>query len=131
MKERSLRVLFYDFAGHPEFHSTHSILLQNRISFSEFQEDSPILFVIVVDITAPDKLKQLIYWTKFIQNCQISCISGRKPEVIVIGSHVDKYSSSKDLHRKMKHSLNQTMERMSDSIDLVEYPILLNCCEAD
>ena len=131
VKERSLRVLFYDFAGHPEFHSTHSILLQNRISFSEFQEDSPILFVIVVDITAPDKLKQLIYWTKFIQNCQISCISGRKPEVIVIGSHVDKYSSSKDLHRKMKHSLNQTMERMSDSINLVEYPILLNCCEAD
>ena len=31
----------------------------------------------------------------------------------------------------MKHSLNQTMERMSDSINLVEYPILLNCCEAD
>ena len=129
VKERALRVLFYDFAGHPEFHSTHHILLENRLSFSKSQQDSPILFVIVVDITAPDKLKQLIYWAKFIENCQLSCITGRKPEVIIIGSHVDKYSSSDDLYRKMKHSLSQTMERMSDSIDLVEYPILLNCCE--
>ena len=131
IKERSQRVLFYDFAGHPEFHSTHSILLQNRLSSLESSRDSPLLFVIVIDITAPDKLKQLIYWVKFIQNCQLSCNTGRKPEILIIGSHVDKYSGSDDMHKKLKHSLCQTIEKMSDSIDLVENPIFLNCCKPE
>ena len=125
------RVLLYDFAGHTEFHSTHSFLVQNRLSSSESSQDSPLLFVIVIDITAPDKLNQLVYWAKFIQNCQLSCITGRKPEIIIIGSHLDKYSGSDDMQKKLKHSLCQTIDKMSDSIDLVENPIFLNCCKPE
>ena len=127
--ERAPRVLFYDFAGQPEYHSTHSVLLQNRLSSSDTSEHSPnILFVIVIDITSPEKVKQLIYWTKFIQNCQYSSITGREPEVIIIGSHVDKYSDSEEKQEKIKHLFCQSMKRSSDSIELIEHPILLNCC---
>ena len=128
--ERAPRVLFYDFAGQPEYHSTHSVLLQNRLSSSDTSEHSPeILFVIVIDIMSPEKVKQLIYWTKFIQNCQYTSITGRKPEVIIIGSHVDKYSDSEDMQKKIKHLFCQSMEQSSDSIEFIEYPILLNCCD--
>ena len=129
-REGAPRVLFYDFAGQPEYHSSHCVLLQNRLLSSDTSEHSPnILYVIVIDITSPEKVKQLIYWTKFIQNCQFSSITGRKPEVIIIGSHVDKYSDSEDMQKRIKHSLCQNMEQSSDSIELIEHPILLNCCD--
>ena len=126
--EDTPRILFYDFAGQPEFQSTHSVLLQSLLSLSQSSEHSSFLFLIVLDITTYDNLKQLMYWAKFIENCQSTRVMG-KPEVIAIGSHVDKLPTVKDVHEKIKDSLNKTMGRTAESIEFVENPILLDCRE--
>ena len=131
----SPRILFYDFAGHPEFHGTHSVLLQNLMSFSKFSESDValVLFVIVVDITDPDKLKQLRYWAKFIEMCFSSITV--YPDVVVIGSHLDKCQEyigtdkcrQIDKYRQIRDSLNKTISDVSPTVRCDEYPILLNC----
>ena len=121
------RILLYDFAGHPEFYGTHSLLLQNLPIFSESTGTASILFVIVVDITARDKLKQLMFWAKFIGNCRIE--GNFIPETIIIGSHADKCPDH--THKIVQHSLCQTMEREAKHAEFVDNPILLNCCDPD
>ena len=135
----SPRILFYDFAGHPEFHGTHSILLQNLVSSSKSSESdvSHVLFIVVVDITASDKLKQLRYWAKFIEMC-ISSVTVY-PDVVVIGSHLDQCQEyigtdkgrKIDKYRQIRDSLNKTISDVSPTVRCDEYPILLNCRDPD
>ena len=120
-EEDEVRILFYDFAGHPEFESTHSVLLQNLISSSE---PTAFLFLVVLDITQHDKLTQMMYWAKFIENSESSYAIGM-PEVIIIGSHVDRIPEAECEHKSIKISLCKTMELAS--LKLVENPILLDC----
>jgi GTPase SAR1 family protein len=120
LETNEVRILFYDFAGHPEFESTHSILLQNLLSSSE---PHAFLFLLVVDITQRDKLTQLIYWARFIQNCESSFAMG-KSEMIVIGSHIDKLSEE-IMYKAIKDSVNETLK--SVSFESIENPILLDC----
>ena len=115
-----VRILFYDFAGHPEFESTHSILLQNLLSSSERHA---FLFLLLVDITQRDKRTQLAYWARFIQNCESSFAIG-KSEMIVIGSHVDKFTEE-IMHKSIKDSINETLK--SVCLESIENPILLDC----
>ena len=116
-----VRILFYDFAGHPEFESTHSILLQNLLSSSE---PHAFLFLLLVDITRHDKLTQLTYWARFIQNCESSFAIGTS-EMIVIGSHVDEFSEEEIMHKPIKDSINKTLK--SVCLESIENPILLDC----
>ena len=125
-QEDTSRILFYDFVGQPEFQSTHSILLQNLFSFSESSEPSPYLFLIILDITAPDKLKQLKYSANFSENCPSTHVSLR-PEVIIIGSRFDKLPTNEDVHEEVKDVLRETVERRTESIELIDRPILLDC----
>ena len=124
LKDVVPRVLFYDFAGQPEFQSTHSKLLQNLLTFSTSPNPSPILFIIIVDITSPEMLTQLAYWVNFIENCPPPLI---KPDVIVIGSHSDKLE--KESHQ-IKQSLKARTElkiKDNSAVNFVEYPIFLDC----
>lgn len=126
-----VRILFYDFAGHPEFESTHSVLLQNLLSISSDSEPSGFLFLIIVDVTKPDKLTQVMYWAKFIENCESSFAMG-KPEIVIVGSHVDivlKDASSQEAEKickSVKNSLTTTVK--SISLEIIENPFLINCC---
>ncbi len=76
-------VTLYDFAGHREFYSSHSALLQNSV------QSSPPIFLIVVDLRENyQKLKSnILYWLAFIEN-QISAVN-KKPHIIIVGSHAD------------------------------------------
>ena len=124
LKDVVPRVLFYDFAGQPEFQSTHSKLLQNLLTFSTSPNPSPILFIIIVDITSPEMLTQLAYWVNFIENCPPPLI---KPDVIVIGSHSDKLE--KESHQIIQSLKARTKLKMKDNseVNFVEYPIFLDC----
>ena len=77
------QVTLYDLAGQREFYGSHSALLQNAI-----QTSAPV-FLLVVDLC--DDYKEIesnvLYWLAFIEN-QCICVQG-KPQVIVVGSHVD------------------------------------------
>ena len=125
-KEHLARVLFYDFAGQPEFESTHSVLLKSLLSFSQSSDPSPLLIIIVVDIMEPDHITQLKYWAKFIENCLSMSVY---PEVIVIGSHVDKIKNPSSSLSQIKQRLIETMDNLmkSNSVCFVENPIFLDC----
>ena len=76
-------IVLYDFAGHPEYYSSHEAVL------STLMLRSPAVFIILIKLT--DKLedieKQLYYWAHFIQN--ICSRMSTKSQVIVVGSHAD------------------------------------------
>ena len=78
-------IVLYDFAGHPEYYSSHEAVLDNLML------RSPAVFIILIKLT--DKLedieKQLYYWASFIQN--VCCRVSKKSQVIVVGSHADKW----------------------------------------
>ena len=90
-------MVLYDFAGHPEYYSSHAAVLEN------FMLRSPAVFIILVKLT--DKLedieKQLYYWASFIQN--VGCRALKKSQVIVVGSHPDKWRAmnGKDLVKRI------------------------------
>ena len=76
-------IVLYDFAGHPEYYSSHEAVLATVML------RSPAVFIILIKLT--DKLedieKQLYYWARFIQN--VCSRMSKKSQVIVVGSHAD------------------------------------------
>ena len=80
-------VLFYDFAGHPEYESSHSAFLESSLSPSP--SSSPPIFCLVVNVhNKYQKITQHVqYWLSFIKNyCGSTEV---KPHAIIIGSHAD------------------------------------------
>ena len=73
------RVLFYDFAGDPEYYSSHAAILENITSSSN-------VFIIVVDLREDNtKIRNnLHYWFSFIQYQKSDTNN-----IIFIGSHSD------------------------------------------
>ena len=98
-------IVLYDFAGHPEYYSSHEAVLENLML------RSPAVFIILIKLT--DKLedidKQLYYWTGFLEN--VGCRMSKKSQVIVVGSHADKRGAenginlikSVDIQRIIEH----------------------------
>ena len=90
-------IVLYDFAGHPEYYSSHEAVLENLML------RSPAVFIILIKLT--DKLedieKQLYYWASFIQN--VCSRVSKKSQVIVVGSHADKWRAmnGKDLVKRI------------------------------
>ena len=77
------RVVFYDFAGDPEYYSSHAAVLESLVS------PGCNLFLAVVDLSEEKEVmtQKLGYWLSFISfHSKSSCVSS---EVVVIGSHVD------------------------------------------
>lgn len=80
-------IILYDFAGHPEYYSSHAAVLENLMLHS------PAVFAIVVNLTSSNESieNEIYYWLNFIES---ACVGLSKPsEVLVVGSHVDKISS--------------------------------------
>ena len=77
------RVLFYDFAGDPEYYSSHAAILENIASSRKGDN----IFIIVVDMREdiPTIKKSLHFWFSFIQH-QKFCGNSN---IIIIGSHSD------------------------------------------
>jgi hypothetical protein len=83
------RILFYDFAGDPEYYSSHAAILENLTS-----SNGDNLFIIVVNLTedALRIINTLNYWLSFIQHQNFSSF---KRSVFIIGSHSDLLSNEK------------------------------------
>ena len=92
------RVVFYDFAGDPEYYSSHAAVLESLVS------PGCNLFFIVVDLSEEKEVmtQKLGYWLSFISFHSKS--SSVRSEVVVIGSHVDVVEShGQDPRDKMHH----------------------------
>ena len=77
------RVLFYDFAGDPEYYSSHAAILENIASSRKGDN----IFIIVVDLREdiPTIRNSLHYWFSFVHH-QKFCGNNN---IIIIGSHSD------------------------------------------
>ena len=77
------RVLFYDFAGDPEYYSSHAAILENIASSRKGDN----IFIIVVDLREdiPTIRNSLHYWFSFVQHQKL-CGNNN---IIIIGSHSD------------------------------------------
>ena len=78
------RVLFYDFAGDPEYYSSHAAILENLASSKKGEN----IFIIIVDLREDVvKIENILhYWVSFIQHQNF--MSTMKT-ILVIGSHSD------------------------------------------
>ena len=83
------RVLFYDFAGDPEYYSSHAAILENIASSRKGDN----IFIIVVDLRedVPTIRNSLHYWFSFVQH-QKFCWNNN---IIIIGSHSDLVAKEK------------------------------------
>ena len=83
------RVLFYDFAGDPEYYSSHAAILENYSSSRKGDN----IFIIVFDLREdiPTIRNSLHYWFSFVQH-QKFC---GKNNIIIIGSHSDLVAKEK------------------------------------
>ena len=79
------RVILYDFAGHPCYHGSHSVILRIATQNS----DSIPIFLITVDLRkSPESIeKSAAYWCSFIYS--ISGDAGFQPYLILVGTHED------------------------------------------
>ena len=83
ISKRYGRVLFYDFAGDPEYYSSHAAIIENIASSRKGDN----IFIIVVDLRedVPSIRNSLHYWFSFVQHQQF-CGNNN---IIIIGSHSD------------------------------------------
>ena len=137
------RVLFYDFAGHPEYYSSHAAALEKLLS------SSCHVFLLVVDFSDLEEsiLYTLRYWLTFISynSKDLHPIS----QVIIVGSHADVIEvKGEDAERKVcelfteissevcsQHPYTEMVGycsldcRQSDSIGIGNlYNLLKHCC---
>ena len=112
------RVIFYDFAGDPEYYSSHAAILESLAS----SKTSDNLIVIVVDLRKENVSNMLHYWFSFIQHQKFQT----KLSLILIGSHSDLLSKKQILDgKKLFHKFSSILEKKMN-VDKVEH-FLLDC----
>uniref|UniRef100_A0A1X7T5U9 Uncharacterized protein n=1 Tax=Amphimedon queenslandica TaxID=400682 RepID=A0A1X7T5U9_AMPQE len=82
LQHRTLgNIILHDFAGHSEYYSSHSAVIENLL------QGSGGVFLIVVNILEKEAVKQLHQWLTVVRNEAQKALS--QCHVIVIVSHVD------------------------------------------
>ena len=114
------RVLFYDFAGDPEYYSSHAAILENLASSTKGDN----IFILVVDLRGDIlKVRKIMdYWVSFIEH-QIFFVS--KKNLLIIGSHSDLLTNARLDEKK------EVFEKLCDKNtwhNEIAY-FILNCCK--
>ena len=113
------RVLFYDFAGDPEYYSSHAAILENLASSKKGEN----IFIIIVDLREDMvKIENILhYWVSFIQHQNF--MSTMK-SILVIGSHSDL------LTKERVYGKREEIKKLSTSIQSCEiHYFTLDCCK--
>uniref|UniRef100_A0A1X7TCV5 Death domain-containing protein n=1 Tax=Amphimedon queenslandica TaxID=400682 RepID=A0A1X7TCV5_AMPQE len=110
LQHRTLgNIILHDFAGHSEYYSSHSAVIENLL------HGSGGVFLILVNILEKEAVKQLHQWLTVVRNEAHKALN--QCHVIVIVSHVDKISNP--VERKRKEEIKEIIVREScDSIFL-------------
>ena len=85
-------IILHDFAGHPEYYSSHSAVIENLL------QGSGGVFLIVVNILEKEAVKELHHWLTVVRNEAQKVLN--QCHVIVIVSHVDEISNPVERRRK-------------------------------
>ena len=93
LQHRTLgNIILHDFAGHSEYYSSHSAVIENLL------QGSGGVFLIVVNILEKEAVKQLHQWLTVVRNEAEKVLN--QCHVIVIVSHVDEISNPVERRRK-------------------------------
>ena len=93
LQHRTLgNIILHDFAGHSEYYSSHSAVIENLL------QGSGGVFLIVVNILEKEAVKQLHQWLTVVRNEAQKALN--QCHVIVIVSHVDEISNPFERRRK-------------------------------
>ena len=93
LQHRTLgNIILHDFAGHSEYYSSHSAVIENLL------QGSGGVFLIVVNILEKEAVKQLHQWLTVVRNEAQKAFN--QCHVIVIVSHVDEISNPVERRRK-------------------------------
>jgi GTPase SAR1 family protein len=113
------RILFYDFAGDPEYYSSHAAILENLAS-----SKGDNLFVIVVDLREEThRIRNILnYWLSFVQHQNFS----NTKNIFIIGSHSDLLMKEKldEQERKIRNKLSHQFSQYFE----IDY-FTLDCCK--
>ena len=83
IKHRKLgNIILHDFAGHSEYYSSHSAVIENLL------KGSGVVFLIVVNASENGAIKQLYRWLTVVENEAQKALN--QCDIIIIASHVDK-----------------------------------------
>ena len=116
------KMVLYDLAGHTEYHSSHSAVME------VVMQQSPATFINVLDLKNTDSeiTKQLHYWLNFIDNT--ACKTSNKSCVIVVGSHADLLT--KEQIRSKSAFITDLVQRRLKRQDLVGF-VVADCRKID
>ena len=120
--QRYGEVLFFDFAGQHKYHGPHQMFLESLLSIPRVS----ITLLLVVNVTEEEEaiLRQLHHW---LSPVALMATPASPPQVIIIGSFLDKVKSKGKATAKLTRCIEATRK------DLEELPLefagscLLNC----
>ena len=111
LQHRTLgNIILHDFAGHSEYYSSHSAVIENLL------QGSGGVFLIVVNILEKEAVKQLHQWLTVVRNEAQKALN--ECHVIVIVSHVDEISNSVERRRRKEEIQEIITKEKCDSVFL-------------
>uniref|UniRef100_A0A1X7SSQ8 Uncharacterized protein n=1 Tax=Amphimedon queenslandica TaxID=400682 RepID=A0A1X7SSQ8_AMPQE len=111
LQHRTLgNIILHDFAGHSEYYSSHSAVIENLL------QGSGGVFLIVVNILEKEPVKQLHQWLTVVRNEAHKALN--ECHVIVIVSHVDEISNPVERRRRKEEIQEIIVRERCDSVFL-------------
>ena len=109
LQHRTLgNIILHDFAGHSEYYSSHSAVIENLL------QGSGGVFLIVVNILEKEAVKQLHQWLTVVRNEAQKALN--ECHVIVIVSHVDEISNPVERRRRKEEIQEILVRERCDSV---------------
>ena len=113
-------VIIHDFAGQPEYYSSHAAVLENLLL------NSGAVFVVVINLTQ-DLLRQVRFWCSVFKNEHKRNVPSER-HLIVIGSHAD------EVRERLEQKLFQLEGHISKELTSIAfsiYPLDCRLCSED
>uniref|UniRef100_A0A1X7U5J1 Uncharacterized protein n=1 Tax=Amphimedon queenslandica TaxID=400682 RepID=A0A1X7U5J1_AMPQE len=111
LQHRTLgNIILHDFAGHSEYYSSHSAVIENLL------QGSGGVFLILVNILEKEAVKQLHQWLTVVRNEAHKALN--ECHVIVIVSHVDEISNPFERRRRKEEIQEIIVKERCDSVFL-------------
>ena len=109
LQHRTLgNIIVHDFAGHSEYYSSHSAVIENLL------QGSGGVFLIVVNILEKEAVKQVHQWLTVVRNEAQKALN--ECHVIVIVSHVDEISNPVERRRRKEEIQKIIVRERCDSV---------------
>ena len=103
-------IILHDFAGHPEYYSSHSAVIENLL------QGSGGVFLIVVNILEKEAVKQLHQWLTVVRNEAHKALD--QCHIIIVASHVDEISDPVERRKREKEIQEIIGRERCDSVYL-------------